>query len=124
MDYEDNFSLVAKMTAICTIITVASIRQWHFSQMDVKNAFLNGVLHESLIIMEKFASLRNFYMVLNRHFELGLRSSLLLSPLLGFPLLIMIQLSLSSVPLHVVFFFPYMLMIQLLLVMMLMGLQC
>ena len=48
MDYEETFGLVAKMTNIHTRIAVASICQWHISQLDVKNAFLNGDLQEEV----------------------------------------------------------------------------
>jgi len=48
MDYEETFASVAKMTIICTLIIVASIHQWHISQLDVKNAFLNGNLQEEV----------------------------------------------------------------------------
>jgi len=48
MDYEETFAPVAKMTIIHTLIVVASIRQWHISQLDVKNALLNGDLQKEV----------------------------------------------------------------------------
>lgn len=48
IDYEETFAPVARMTSIRTLIVVASIRGWQLSQMDVKNAFLNGDLHEEV----------------------------------------------------------------------------
>jgi hypothetical protein len=48
MDYEETFAPVAKMTNSLTLIVVASIHQWHISQLDVKNVFLNGDLQEEV----------------------------------------------------------------------------
>ena len=48
MDYEETSAPVAKITTIRTLIIVASIRQWHISQLYVKNAFLNGDLQEEV----------------------------------------------------------------------------
>jgi hypothetical protein len=48
MDYEETFAPVAKMTTIRTFITITLIRRWHISQLDVKNAFLNGDLQEEV----------------------------------------------------------------------------
>ena len=48
MDYEETFAPIAKMTTICTLIAVASVRQWCISQLYIKNAFLNGGLQKEV----------------------------------------------------------------------------
>jgi hypothetical protein len=46
LDYDETFAPVAHMTTIQTLIAVAASSSWTISQMDVKNAFLNGDLQE------------------------------------------------------------------------------
>jgi hypothetical protein len=48
VDYDETFASVAQMTTISTLIVVAASCSWTISQMDVKNAFLHGDLHEEV----------------------------------------------------------------------------
>ena len=46
IDYDETFALVAKITSIRTLLTLAAAHQWSLYQMDVKSAFMNGDLSE------------------------------------------------------------------------------
>jgi hypothetical protein len=48
LDYDETFAPVAHMTIVRTLIAVAASSSWTISQMDVKNAFLNGDLQEKV----------------------------------------------------------------------------
>ena len=48
IDYEEIFAPVARLTSVRCLIAMATIRRWPLYQMDVKIAFLNGVLHEEV----------------------------------------------------------------------------
>jgi hypothetical protein len=50
IDYEETFAPVAKYTSIRTIIALATKMKWKLHQMDVKTAFLNGVIEEEVYI--------------------------------------------------------------------------
>jgi hypothetical protein len=45
LDCDETFAPVAHMTIVRTLIVVVALYSWTISQMDVKNAFLNGDLH-------------------------------------------------------------------------------
>jgi len=48
IDYEETYSLVAKMTTVIAIIVMVTTRRWSLHQMDVKNVFFHGDLHEEV----------------------------------------------------------------------------
>ncbi len=48
IDYEETYSLVAKMTTVKVIIVMAATKGWSLHQMDVKNVFLHGDLQEEV----------------------------------------------------------------------------
>ena len=50
IDYEETFAPVARYSSIRTIISLAAEMGWRVHQMDVKTAFLNGVIEEEVHI--------------------------------------------------------------------------
>jgi hypothetical protein len=50
IDYEETFAPVARYTSIRTIIALVAMMKWKLHQMDVKTAFLNGVIEEEVYI--------------------------------------------------------------------------
>ena len=50
VDYEETFAPVARYTSIRAVISIAAEMGWRIHQMDVKTAFLNGVIQEEMDI--------------------------------------------------------------------------
>ncbi|GJR69268.1 ribonuclease H-like domain-containing protein [Tanacetum coccineum] len=48
VDFDETFSLVVKPTTIRTVLSLDVSRKWPIHQLDVKNAFLNGDLSETV----------------------------------------------------------------------------
>jgi hypothetical protein len=48
IDYEKTYSPVVKMTTVRVIIAMVATKGWSLHQMDVKNLFLHGDLHEEV----------------------------------------------------------------------------
>jgi histone deacetylase 1/2 len=52
LDYEDTFSPVVKPTTICLLLYLVVTHGWVLRQLDIQNAFLNGVLEEELFMCQ------------------------------------------------------------------------
>ena len=48
IDFEETFSLVAKMAIVRAVIAMVATKGWELQQMDMKNVFLNGELQEEV----------------------------------------------------------------------------
>ena len=48
LDYEETFNPVVRMTTMRMVIALAAHKDWKVWQIDFKNAFLNGKLHEEI----------------------------------------------------------------------------
>ena len=50
IDYEETFAPVARYSSIRTILDLSVQMGWHITQMDVKTAFLSGIIEEEVYI--------------------------------------------------------------------------
>ncbi|KAL4035165.1 hypothetical protein IC575_003845 [Cucumis melo] len=50
VDYSDTFAPIARMNTIRLLFAIASQKGWKLYQLDVKSAFLNGVLQEEIYV--------------------------------------------------------------------------
>jgi histone deacetylase 1/2 len=54
VDFGETFSPVVKPPTIRLILSLAVSHGWYFSQIDVQNAFLHGLLHEDVFMTQPF----------------------------------------------------------------------
>jgi len=52
IDYKETFAPIARIEAICILITFAAYMEFKLYQMDVKSEFLNGYLREEVYVMQ------------------------------------------------------------------------
>ena len=52
MDYEDTFSPIAMLKSIHILLSIAACLDYKIWKIDVKTAFLNGYLEESIYMMQ------------------------------------------------------------------------
>lgn len=50
VDYSDTFSLVDRLDTIQLMLAIAVQKGWKVFHLDVKSAFLNGVLYEEIFV--------------------------------------------------------------------------
>jgi hypothetical protein len=52
IDYEETFAPIARLVAIRILLAFSVAKGFKLHQMDVKNAFLNGVLEEEVYVRQ------------------------------------------------------------------------
>ena len=55
IDYDETFASVARYTLIRALISIAAEMGWKIHQMDVKTAFLNGIIQEEIYVEQTLA---------------------------------------------------------------------
>ena len=52
IDYNETFSLVAKMDSIRLVLAIVASKQWEVHYMDVKSSFLHGYIKEDMYMKQ------------------------------------------------------------------------
>ena len=52
LDYNDTFSLIARMDVIKLVLAIVASKQWEVHNMDVKSSFLRGDLEEEIYMRQ------------------------------------------------------------------------
>ncbi|GJZ29953.1 ribonuclease H-like domain-containing protein, partial [Tanacetum coccineum] len=61
VDFVKTFSPVVKLATVCTVFSLVVSRKWPIHQLDVKNAFLNGDLSETVYMHQPLGFVNNRY---------------------------------------------------------------
>eukprot|EP00253_Pinus_taeda_P035868 PITA_35868 len=78
-DYEETFAPAVRMETVRAVLSIAAQKKWKVYQMDVKSAFLNGVLMEEVYIEQPLGYekkgnddylIKNFKAVMKEEFEM------------------------------------------------------
>nr|GEW12165.1 stigma-specific STIG1-like protein 1 [Tanacetum cinerariifolium] len=64
IDVDETFSLVVKLGAIRTVLSLAASRHWLIHQLDVKNAFLHGDLSETVYMHQSLLDFRILFILI------------------------------------------------------------
>jgi hypothetical protein len=84
IDFNETFAPVARLDTVRTLVALAAQKSWKLFQLDVKSAFLNGVLNEEVYVDQpsgfviqgkkiRCIDLRRLYMVSSKLQELGMK---------------------------------------------------
>ena len=52
INFEEVFAPVARMESVCLLLALAAVKDWCVHHLDVKSAFLNGELAETVFIRQ------------------------------------------------------------------------
>jgi hypothetical protein len=55
VEYDETFASIARYTSIRVVISIATEMGWKIHQMDVKTAFLSGLIEEECIMSSHWA---------------------------------------------------------------------
>ena len=63
LDYNETFSLVARINSIRLVLEVASSKRWEVHHMDVKSSLLHGDLKEEIYMKQTKGCIEDAYLV-------------------------------------------------------------
>ena len=52
IDFEEVFALVARIESVCLLLALAAAKDWCVHHLDIKSAFLNGELAETVFVRQ------------------------------------------------------------------------